>query len=131
EHEVLAPVNIFLRPKSGVHPWISPVDLEFLDSIVQRFIYLLQSAITELVYFIEPHDHLNPVSVSECNYHWRVYDCVVMLELKSSGLPSRFGEEILLKMNLPDHRIKQRWRWRHLVPVESIHHPMLTLNASK
>ncbi|GJX57121.1 hypothetical protein Tco_0287018 [Tanacetum coccineum] len=39
--------------------------------------------------------------------------------------------EILLKMNLPDHRIKQRWRWRHLVPVESIHHPMLTLNAFK
>ncbi|GJT39478.1 hypothetical protein Tco_0939343 [Tanacetum coccineum] len=43
-----------------------------------------------------------------------------------------------LKMNLPDHRstphwiqrIKQRWRWRHLVPVESIHHPMLTLNVS-
>ncbi|GJY82381.1 hypothetical protein Tco_0495757 [Tanacetum coccineum] len=27
-------------------------------------------------------------------------------------------------------RIKQRWRWRHLVPVESIHHPMLTLNVS-
>ncbi|GKA15524.1 hypothetical protein Tco_0695271 [Tanacetum coccineum] len=39
-------------------------------------------------------------------------------------------EEIRLKMNLPDHRIKQKWRWRHLVPVESIHHPMLTLNAS-
>ncbi|GJU44897.1 hypothetical protein Tco_1202163 [Tanacetum coccineum] len=35
EHEVLAPVNIFLRPKSGVHPWISPVDLKFLDAIVQ------------------------------------------------------------------------------------------------
>ncbi|GJS89073.1 transcription factor MYB58-like protein [Tanacetum coccineum] len=27
-------------------------------------------------------------------------------------------------------RIKQKWRWRHPVPVESIHHPMLTLNAS-
>ncbi|GJU41122.1 hypothetical protein Tco_1194079 [Tanacetum coccineum] len=40
-------------------------------------------------------------------------------------------KEILLKMNLPDHRIKQKWRWSRLVPVESIHHPMLTLNASK
>ncbi|GJY86297.1 hypothetical protein Tco_0500323 [Tanacetum coccineum] len=40
-------------------------------------------------------------------------------------------KEILLKMNLPDHRIKQKWRWNHPVPVESIHHPMLTLNASK
>ncbi|GKF46921.1 hypothetical protein Tco_0136723, partial [Tanacetum coccineum] len=92
EHEVLAPVNIFLRPKSGVHPWISLVDLKFLDAIVQRLINLLQSAITELVYFIEPHDHLNPVSVSECNCPWRFYDCVVMFELKSSGFPSRFGE---------------------------------------
>ncbi|GKB13722.1 hypothetical protein Tco_0847645, partial [Tanacetum coccineum] len=45
--------------------------------------------------------------------------------------PLSHGGEILLKMNLPDHRIKQRWRWRHLVPVESIHHPMLTLNVSK
>ncbi|GJX01866.1 hypothetical protein Tco_0185779 [Tanacetum coccineum] len=27
--------------------------------------------------------------------------------------------------------IKQRWRWRHLIPVESIYHPMLTLNAFK
>ncbi|GKE59217.1 hypothetical protein Tco_1498402, partial [Tanacetum coccineum] len=77
EHEVLASVNIFLCPKSGVHPWIGPVDPEFLDAIVQCFINLLQSAITELVYFIEPHDHLNPVFVSECNCPWRVYDCVV------------------------------------------------------
>ncbi|GKD42686.1 hypothetical protein Tco_1267331, partial [Tanacetum coccineum] len=22
-------------------------------------------------------------------------------------------KEILLKMNLPDHRIKQKWRWSH------------------
>ncbi|GKA58369.1 hypothetical protein Tco_0757557 [Tanacetum coccineum] len=27
-------------------------------------------------------------------------------------------------------RFKQKWRWRHFVLVESIHHPMLTLNAS-
>ncbi|GJX51134.1 putative ribonuclease H-like domain-containing protein [Tanacetum coccineum] len=47
------------------------------------------------------------------------------------NLSSQFyvSKEIRLKMNLPDHRIKQKWRWRHLVPVESIHHPMLTLNA--
>ncbi|GJR51228.1 hypothetical protein Tco_1401749 [Tanacetum coccineum] len=44
--------------------------------------------------------------------------------------PHQLALEFLLKMNLPDHRIKQRWRWRHLVPVESIHHPMLTLNVS-
>ncbi|GJU08026.1 retrovirus-related pol polyprotein from transposon TNT 1-94 [Tanacetum coccineum] len=39
------------------------------------------------------------------------------------------GKEILLKMNLPDHRIKLWWKWRYLVPVESIHSPMLTLNV--
>ncbi|GJZ02581.1 hypothetical protein Tco_0520542 [Tanacetum coccineum] len=32
-------------------------------------------------------------------------------------------------MNLPDHRIKLWWKWRYLVPVESIHSPMLTLNV--
>ncbi|GJU50266.1 hypothetical protein Tco_1219821 [Tanacetum coccineum] len=85
EHEVLAPVNIFLRPKSGVHPWISPVDLKFLDAIVQRFINLLQSAITELVYFIEPHDHLNPVSVSECNALESLYT-VSFVEEEVSGV---------------------------------------------
>ncbi|GJZ22470.1 retrovirus-related pol polyprotein from transposon TNT 1-94 [Tanacetum coccineum] len=37
--------------------------------------------------------------------------------------------EILLKMNLPDHRIKLWWKWRYLVLVESIHSPMLTLNV--
>ncbi|GJW62456.1 putative hydrolase [Tanacetum coccineum] len=55
------------------------------------------------------------------------------MESNDGAIPceSNLFQEILLKMNLPDHRIKQRWRWRHLVPVESIHHPMLTLNASK
>ncbi|GJX40264.1 hypothetical protein Tco_0255254 [Tanacetum coccineum] len=38
-------------------------------------------------------------------------------------------KEILLKMNLSDHRIKLWWKWRYLVPVESIHSPMLTLNV--
>ncbi|GJS54035.1 hypothetical protein Tco_0627397 [Tanacetum coccineum] len=37
-------------------------------------------------------------------------------------------KEIPLKRNLPDHRIKQRWRY--LIPMESIYHPMLTLNVS-
>ncbi|GJS15462.1 hypothetical protein Tco_0409934 [Tanacetum coccineum] len=32
-------------------------------------------------------------------------------------------------MNPSDHRIKLWWKWRYLVPVESIHSPMLTLNV--
>ncbi|GKA95817.1 retrovirus-related pol polyprotein from transposon TNT 1-94 [Tanacetum coccineum] len=51
---------------------------------VQRFINLLQSAITKLVYFIEPHDHLKPVFVSKNDCPWRVYDGEIMLELKST-----------------------------------------------
>ncbi|GJQ97304.1 hypothetical protein Tco_0008443 [Tanacetum coccineum] len=73
----------FHCPKSGVHLWIGPVVPEFLDAIVQCFINLMQSAITELVYFIEPHDHLNPVSISKDDCLWRVYDGEIMLELKS------------------------------------------------
>ncbi|GJT82784.1 hypothetical protein Tco_1057126 [Tanacetum coccineum] len=42
---------------------------------------------------------------------------------------SNLFQEIRLKMNLPDHRIKLWWKWRYLVPVESIHSPMLTLNV--
>ncbi|GJR37111.1 hypothetical protein Tco_1212795 [Tanacetum coccineum] len=38
-------------------------------------------------------------------------------------------KEILLKMNLSDHRIKLWLKWRYLVPVESIYSPMLTLNV--
>ncbi|GJS11752.1 hypothetical protein Tco_0368548, partial [Tanacetum coccineum] len=46
-----------------------------------------------------------------------------------------FEEEIEVRLNYRDQMrrcemIKQRWRWRYLVPVESIHHPMLTLNVS-
>ncbi|GJR78168.1 hypothetical protein Tco_0148953 [Tanacetum coccineum] len=54
------------------------------------------------------------------------------MESNDGAIPceSNLFQEFLLKMNLPDHRIKQRWKWRHLIPVESIHHPMLTLNVS-
>ncbi|GJR49421.1 hypothetical protein Tco_1399942 [Tanacetum coccineum] len=50
EHQVLAYVNIFLCPKFGVHPWISPVDPEFLDSINPMLHHSLQEiAINELI----------------------------------------------------------------------------------
>ncbi|GJU69670.1 hypothetical protein Tco_1255929 [Tanacetum coccineum] len=50
-----------------------------------------------------------------------------MSALRRSDTENR--QEILLKMNLSDHRIKLWWKWRYLVPVESIHSPMLTLNV--
>nr|GEX23258.1 NADH-ubiquinone oxidoreductase chain [Tanacetum cinerariifolium] len=61
KHELLASFDIFLSPKPCVQTWIYLVDLEFLDSVVQCLINLMQSAVTELVDLIEPHDHLNPI----------------------------------------------------------------------
>ncbi|GJV73518.1 hypothetical protein Tco_1493513 [Tanacetum coccineum] len=55
------------------------------------------------------------------------FTLIVLSALRRSDTENR--QEILLKMNLPDHRIKLWWKWRYLVPVESIHSPMLTLNV--
>ncbi|GJY56902.1 hypothetical protein Tco_0456017 [Tanacetum coccineum] len=61
-YEVLAPVHILLFwTKSGVHPWISPVDLDSLTRRPNASSKSMQSAITE-------HSKL---------------------EFKSSGFPSR------------------------------------------
>ncbi|GJU55756.1 putative reverse transcriptase domain-containing protein [Tanacetum coccineum] len=50
------------------------------------------SAVTKLVDLIEPHDHLNPIFIPKCDGPWRVNYCEVVLEIKASGIPSRFGE---------------------------------------
>ncbi|GKE96920.1 hypothetical protein Tco_1581775, partial [Tanacetum coccineum] len=67
KHELLAPVDIFPCLKLCVQTRIHPVDLEFLDPVVQCLINLLQSAVTELVDLIEPHDHLNPIFIPKCD----------------------------------------------------------------
>nr|GFA57846.1 hypothetical protein [Tanacetum cinerariifolium] len=71
---------------------IHPVDLEFLRPVLQCFINLMLSAITELVGLIKPHDHLNSIFVPKCDGSWRVDYRKVMLIFKASGIPSRFGE---------------------------------------
>ncbi|GKF28117.1 hypothetical protein Tco_0094459, partial [Tanacetum coccineum] len=60
------------------------------------------SAITELVYFIEPHNHLNPIFVSKNDCPWRVYDSEIMLELKSNGLPSRLTAVVRIFLSSGD-----------------------------
>ncbi|GJZ91914.1 hypothetical protein Tco_0663979 [Tanacetum coccineum] len=85
KHELLASVDIFPCPKPCVQTRIHPVDLEFLDPVVQCLINLLKSVITELVDLIEPHDHLNPIFIPKCDGPWRVNYCEVVLELKASG----------------------------------------------
>ncbi|GJS09056.1 integrase, catalytic region, zinc finger, CCHC-type containing protein [Tanacetum coccineum] len=92
KHELLASVDIIPCPKPCVQTRIHPVDLEFLDLVVQCLINLLQSVVTKLMDLIEPHDHLNPIFIPKCDGPWRVNYCEVMLELKASGIPSRFGE---------------------------------------
>ncbi|GKF98615.1 hypothetical protein Tco_0297398, partial [Tanacetum coccineum] len=67
KHELLASVYIFLCTKPCVQTRIHPVNLKFFDPVVQCFIDLLQSVVTELVDIIEPHDHLNPIFIPKCD----------------------------------------------------------------
>ncbi|GJU32041.1 hypothetical protein Tco_1175630 [Tanacetum coccineum] len=92
KHELLASVDIFPCPKSYVQTRIHPVNLEFLDPIVQCLINLLQSAVSKLVDLIESYDHLNLIFIPKCDGSWRVNYGEVVLELKTSCIPSRFGE---------------------------------------
>ncbi|GJZ23191.1 hypothetical protein Tco_0560650 [Tanacetum coccineum] len=66
------------------------MDLDCRDDVIIWF--SSESAVTKLVDLIEPHDHLNPIFIPKCDGPWRVNYCEVMLELKASGIPSRFGE---------------------------------------
>ncbi|GKE05695.1 hypothetical protein Tco_1397713 [Tanacetum coccineum] len=92
KHELLYSFNIFPCLKPCVQTQIHPVNLEFLDPVVQCLINLLQSSIAELVDLIEAHDHLNPIFILKCDGSWRVNYDEVVLELKTSCILSRFGE---------------------------------------
>nr|GEW03885.1 hypothetical protein [Tanacetum cinerariifolium] len=45
-----------------------------------------QHAITELVYLVKAHHHLNPIFISKHNGPWRIDDGVVMLVLEARGI---------------------------------------------
>nr|GEZ68062.1 hypothetical protein [Tanacetum cinerariifolium] len=72
--------------------WIHPVDFEILNPVIQCLVDLLQCAITEFVYLVEAHHHLNPIFVLKHDSPKRIDDGVVMLVLKTRGIPLRFGE---------------------------------------
>ncbi|GKB10658.1 hypothetical protein Tco_0844581 [Tanacetum coccineum] len=65
------------------------------------------SAITELVYFIEPHDHLNPVSISKDDCPWRVYDGVnhALNSNNQVGLPSRLTAVVRIFLSSSDRSV--------------------------
>ncbi|GJT38588.1 hypothetical protein Tco_0938453, partial [Tanacetum coccineum] len=50
------------------------------------------SSITELIDFIEAHDHLHPIFVSEHHGSWGIKNLVVVHELETCSFPARFGE---------------------------------------
>nr|GFB61456.1 hypothetical protein [Tanacetum cinerariifolium] len=49
-------------------------------------------AITELVYLVEAHHHLNLIFIPKYDSPRRIDDSIVMLVLESCGIPLRFGE---------------------------------------
>ncbi|GKG35177.1 hypothetical protein Tco_0440331, partial [Tanacetum coccineum] len=50
------------------------------------------SSVTKLMDFIEAHDHMHPISVSEHHDSWGFKNLVVVHELETSSFPARFGE---------------------------------------
>nr|GEV72209.1 hypothetical protein [Tanacetum cinerariifolium] len=52
----------------------------------------IHRAITELVYLIEAHHHLNPIFILKYDSPMRIDDDKVMLVLEARGIPLRFGE---------------------------------------
>ncbi|GKE86721.1 hypothetical protein Tco_1560463 [Tanacetum coccineum] len=50
------------------------------------------SPITELVDFVEAHDHLHSILVSKYHGSWGVKNLVVMHELETCSFLARFGE---------------------------------------
>nr|GEY48641.1 hypothetical protein [Tanacetum cinerariifolium] len=58
----------------------------------ERVAPIYQSSITEFVYLIEAHHHLNPIFIPKDNSPRRLDDGVVMLVLEARGHPLRFGE---------------------------------------
>nr|GEZ34764.1 hypothetical protein [Tanacetum cinerariifolium] len=49
-------------------------------------------SITEFVYLVEAHHHMNPIFISKDNIPRRLDDDVVILILEARGRPLRFGE---------------------------------------
>nr|GFB11248.1 hypothetical protein [Tanacetum cinerariifolium] len=78
---------------SGNTTWIMRRTLDIsLTFHIQCLVDLLQRAITELVYLVEAHHHLNPIFILKYDSPRRIDDDIVMLVLESRGIPLRFGE---------------------------------------
>ncbi|GJW99111.1 hypothetical protein Tco_0180919 [Tanacetum coccineum] len=87
-NELFAPCHVLFSLETRIHTRIEPLDLEFLDSVIQCFQNTCQRAITELVYLFEPHDLSFIVVDREHDCSRRLNDGVIMLELVSFSIPS-------------------------------------------
>nr|GEW31846.1 hypothetical protein [Tanacetum cinerariifolium] len=68
-------------------------------------IHILLCAITELVYLVEAHHHLNLIFIPKHDGPWRINNGVVMLVLKDRGIPLRFGE-VQLRLVALNHKLE-------------------------
>ncbi|GJT55869.1 hypothetical protein Tco_0990923 [Tanacetum coccineum] len=87
-YKLFAPCHVLLSPESRIHTRIEPLDLEFLDSIIQCFQNTCQHSITKLVYLIKPHDLSVIVSYWEHYCSRSLNDGIIMLELVAFSIPS-------------------------------------------
>ncbi|GKF66948.1 hypothetical protein Tco_0193465 [Tanacetum coccineum] len=91
-HKLFALCHVLLSLKSRIHTLIGPLNLEFLNFVIQCFQNTCQCTITEIVYFVEPHD-LSFIVVDWEDYcSRRLDDGRIMLELKAFSIPSWFSE---------------------------------------
>ncbi|GKE18996.1 hypothetical protein Tco_1426573 [Tanacetum coccineum] len=91
-NELFAPCHVLFSLEARIHTRIEPLDLEFLDSVIQCFQNTCQRAITELVYLVEPHELSFIVVDQEHDCSRRLNDGIIMLELVSCSIPSWFSE---------------------------------------
>ncbi|GJZ12244.1 hypothetical protein Tco_0547474 [Tanacetum coccineum] len=91
-HKLFAPCDVLLSPKSRIHTRIEPLNLEFLNSVIQCFQNTCQRTITELVNFVELYD-LSFIVVDWEDYCLRrLNDGIIVLELEAFSIPSWFSE---------------------------------------
>ncbi|GKB64372.1 hypothetical protein Tco_0920558 [Tanacetum coccineum] len=60
--------------------------------LITSFVVQNLSPVTELVDFVEAHEHLHAILVSKQYSSWRVKNLVVMHELETYSFPARFGK---------------------------------------
>nr|GFA62177.1 hypothetical protein [Tanacetum cinerariifolium] len=75
--------------------------------VIQCLVDSQQSSITEFVYLVEAHHHLNLIFIPKDNSPRRLDDGVVMLVLEARGHPLRADAQLFVGTSTSDERIDQ------------------------